>query len=534
MINSIIKRINIWYALLGCAVVLGITLRFYGLNRSGIFFYDEAMYLNHSLPILELVEKVRPTGDAFWQAMGAYIKAPLSFTKPIWILIVDSRALFTHVHDWDYAKYASAFFGVLTLPLAFIFARRFFDSLPIACLSTALLALLPGHVFYSRIGLQEAFSIFVVLAGFYCFVFSRDIGKKTFLAGLFLSMAYLANYRLIILPVLVIVTELWFGVVCKEHIRWRHLIGTILTFVVMMVLVGSLMGGANGKFVLAWVMHQGDMAPAKRLWSEIFAYPYYLFRLENVILAGAFFGSVWLLFKREWKLAWPLIVCCAQMALFTTATDRGLRYIAVILPFMVMGASVVIFKLYEKFGASWKKWVLAGLIGLMFFGLIGKSVALALSSSDYRTSVEYLLARDPAVKFLSTQDIVQRLYLRDRTAIKPVPEDVMALIKYHNEGYRYLVLDPQAYISFSDNAYKWGLPLKGYLGYVDKGVRPLMVFPHFDRAVMERVVFEHSDNLFQSIRFLDAQDMLKISSLRVYDLDVLAPLLSDVLKKQRR
>jgi hypothetical protein len=124
--------------------------------------------------------------------------------------------------------------------------------------------------------------------------------------------------------------------------------------------------------------------------------------------------------------------------------------------------------------------------------------------------------------------------LRDRTAIKPVPEDVMALIKYHNEGYRYLVLDPQAYISFSDNAYKWGLPLKGYLGYVDKGVRPLMVFPHFDRAVMERVVFEHSDNLFQSIRFLDAQDMLKISSLRVYDLDVLAPLLSDVLKKQRR
>ena len=472
MIN-IIKKINYWYVLLGFAVTFGIILRLYGLNRSGIFFYDEALYLNHSLPILELIEKVHPAGQAFWQAMAAYIKAPLAFTKPVWILLVDSRFLFTQVHDWDYAKYVSCVFGILTLPIAFIFSRRYFNSLPVACFSTALLALLPGHIFYSRIGLQEAFSIFVVLTGFYYYLFPRDFGKKTFLAGLFLCLGYLANYRLIVLPMLVIVTEMWFGLVCKEGIRWRHMIFTCLTFAGIMIFVGSLMDASNGRFVLAWVMHQGDMAPAKRMWSEVFAYPYYLFRMENWVLAGAFFASVYFIFKRELRLAWPLVICLAQMLLFTTATDRGARYIAVVLPFMTMGVAVLFYRLYQDFSMAWQKNVVVILAVVMFAGMVVKAVPLARASSDYRSSSAYLLTKDPSVKFLSSQENVQKLYFMDRTRVRPVADNVMSLAKQYSQGYRYLVLDPQAYISFSSSEYKWGLPLKDYLGYVDKNVKPI-------------------------------------------------------------
>ncbi|MBF0331860.1 MAG: phospholipid carrier-dependent glycosyltransferase [Candidatus Omnitrophica bacterium] len=529
MIN-IIKKISIWYALLGLAVILGIGLRLYGLNRSGIFFYDEAMYLSHSLPILELIEHFHPTGDSFWQAMAGYIKAPLAFTKPIWILIVDSRYFFTQVHDWDYAKYASCLFGVLTLPLTFFFARRFFDSVPVACLSTAFLSLLPGHIFYSRLGLQEAFSAFVVLAGFYCYLFARDLGKRTVLAGLFLCMAYLANYRLIVLPLLLVLTEVWLGIVCKEGIRWRHLVWACMTFLIVMVLVGCSMGGTQMYYSFAWIFHQQQMAVAKRMWSEVFAYPYYLFRLENVLLAGAFFSSAYFLLKREWKMAWPLIICCAQMLLFTTATDRGARYIAVILPFMVMGAAAVIFRAYEGWGFSWKKFALAGFLACMFIGLVVKAMPLVLASSDYKTSVEYLMARDIDARFLSTQDIVQRLYVQDRSRVRPVPLDFGQLLQNYAQGYRYLILDSQAYISFPSNEYKWALPLKGYMSFVDRYARPQASFAHFNKAVMERVVFEHSDNLFQSIRFLDSPELLKMSSLRIYDLRILVPVLSEVAK----
>ncbi len=513
---------------------MGIALRLYGLSQSGIFFYDEAMYLGHSLPILELIERFHPTGTAFWQAMAAYIKVPLAFTKPIWILIIDARYFFTQVHDWDYAKYAACLFGIMTLPLAFLFARRFFDSLPIACLATVILALLPGHIFYSRIGLQEAFSVFVVLAGFYCYLFPRDFGKKTFWAGLFLCMAYLANYRLIVLPLLLVVTEIWFGIVGKEGVRWRHLVWTCVTFLIVMVFVGSLMGGRQMYYSFAWIFHQQQMAVAKRMWSEVFAYPYYLFRLENILLAAAFFSSFYFLVKREWKTAWPLLVCCVQMLLFTTATDRGARYIAVILPFMSMGAAAVIYRVYQESAIAWKKRALAVFLGLMFMGLVAKAMPLVLTSSDYRTSVEYLMSRDTEVKFLSTQDIVQKLYLENRAHVRAVPEDFMRLLQDYAQGYRYLILDPQAYISFPNNDYKWGLPLKGYLSFVDKNISPEKAFPHFNRAIMERVVFEHSDNLFQSIRFLDSQELPKMSSLRIYDLQKLVPVLSGVAKGRKR
>jgi hypothetical protein len=429
---------------------------------------------------------------------------------------------------------------VMTLPVLFYFARRFFNSTAIACLSVAILALLPGHVFYSRIGLQEAFSAFVVLAGFYFYLFPRDFGKKTFLAGLFLSMAYLANYRLIILPGLLIATELWFGLVAKQGIRWRHLIWSCITFLAVMVIVGSLLGGTQIRYTFAWVFHQQDMAVSKRLWTEILAYPYYLFRLENWILAGSFFASIYFLIKRRWVLAWPLVIVCLQMLFFTAATDRGARYVAFVLPFMAMSSAALIYevisgtrtKLKNNFvhvPEFFRKIILVIVLAVMFAGMVWRSSELVSDVSAYKPAVDYLLENGPDVKFVSTQDLVQRLYVSDRRNVLPVPEDVMVLFQDYAKGYRYLVLDPQQYIYFSGNDYKWGLPLKGYVGFIESAITPIKTFDHFNRAVMERVVFEHSDNLFQSIRYLDSPDLAKMSSLRVYDMSVIMRALSVIM-----
>ena len=531
MISNLIKRINLWWALLGAAVLLGISLRIYGLGDSGIFFYDEAMYLNHSLPAFDIIRSQHLAGlSDMWKAFFFYIHWPLNFTKPIWILIVDSRFLFTQWNDWDYAKFASCIFGVMTLPLLFYFARRFFNSTAIACLAVSILALLPGHVFYSRIGLQEAFSAFVVLAGFYCYMFPRDFGKKTFLAGLLLSMAYLANYRLIILPGLLIVTELWFGLVAKQGIRWRHLIWACVTFLAVMVLVGSLLGGAQIRYTFAWVFHQQDMAVTKRLWTEVFAYPYYLFRLENGILAAAFFSSIYFLVKRRWVLAWPFVIVFLQMLFFSTATDRGARYIAAVLPFLAMASAVSIHTFYAEARHKTMKIMLTLLLAMMFFGMVWKSVELVSDVSAYEPAVQYLLDKDPGVKFVSSQDLVQRLYVNDRTHVLPVPEDVLVFLQDYAKGCRYVVIDPQAYISFSGSDYKWGLPLKGYVGFMERAVPPLETFAHFNRAVMERVVFEHSDQLFQSIKFLDSPDLARMSSLRIYDMSLVVRVLSGAME----
>ncbi len=436
-IKSIFTTINPWLFLLGGSVLLGIFLRLYRLGNSGIFFYDEAMYLNHSLQAFDFIRAQHLAGFSdVWKAFFFYIHWPLNFTKPIWILIVDSRFLFTQWNDWDYAKFASCAFGVMTLPLLFYFARRFFNSVAVACLSVAILALLPGHVFYSRIGLQEAFSAFVVLAGFYCYLFPRDFGKKTFLAGLFLSMAYLANYRLIILPGLLIATELWFGLVTKEGIRWRHLIWACVTFLAVMVLVGSLLGGTQIRYTFAWVFHQQDMAVSKRLWTEIFAYPYYLFRLESWLLGSAFLASIYFLIQRRWVWAWPFMIVCLQMLFFTMATDRGARYVAIVLPFMAMASAALIYGVYQNVQFRGRKIFLIGFLVVMLSGMIWKSTELISDVSAYKPAVDYLLQRDPDVKFVSTQDLVQKLYVNDRRNVLPVPEDVRVLIRDYTQGYQ--------------------------------------------------------------------------------------------------
>jgi hypothetical protein len=165
--------------------------------------------------------------------------------------------------------------------------------------------------------------------------------------------------------------------------------------------------------------------------------------------------------------------------------------------------------------------------------MIWRSVELVSDVSAYQASAEYLLEKDRSVKFVSTQDLVQRLYLVDRKNVLPVPEDILVLFQDYAKGYRYLILDPQGYISFTGSDYKWGLPLKGYVGFIDRAVAPMKTFDHFNRAVMERVVFEHSDNLIQSIRYLDSPDLAKMSSIRVYDMAVLMPVLSGIMKNEQ-
>ncbi|MBF0618966.1 MAG: phospholipid carrier-dependent glycosyltransferase [Candidatus Omnitrophica bacterium] len=526
MMKSIFNNNYILNAVLLLAVVLGLVLRVYGLGNSGIFFYDEAMYYDHTLPVLDFISKHHLAGFSDWsKAAMVYLQVALSFTKPIWIFIVDSRCLLGQMTNWDYAKYASCLFGILTLPLMFLFSRRFFDSRVAAVLATALLAVLPSHVFYSRLGMQEAFSVFAVLLGFYFYLFPRAFGVGTFVAGFCLSLGFFANYRLIVLPLFLIFTELWFGFRDKGGIRWRHLVWACVTFVAMMVLVGSLMDGANTRFVFAWVFHQGDLAATKGAWTEFLAYPYYLFRLENVIFGALFFGSSCFLFKRDRKVSWLLALSCLQMLLFSMASDRGVRYMAIVLPFIVMAVVAVMVAAHDKFKGSAGIAVLWLIFLVMFSGLIVKSYELALASSDHERVVRYFEERSLTPRFLSSQSLVEGLYLDDRKGAQPLPTNIMDLQKYYKQGFHYLVLDPQAYVAFSANNFKWALPLKDYLGFVDQNIMPEKVFMHFNRAVMERFVFEHSDNLFQSIRFLNSGDLARAMTLRVYDLSRVMPVL---------
>jgi hypothetical protein len=238
---------------------------------------------------------------------------------------------------------------------------------------------------------------------------------------------------------------------------------------------------------------------------------------------------------RRWVEALPFALVIFQMLFFSFPEDKAARYIAVMLPFAVMAVALLAREIWHQLGAKWRNVFLA-VLALMVVLMAGKSIQLAQASSDHEKAVMFLLNKDPQVKFLSSQEMVQDLYVFPHDRVKGVPARFDGLVALYSKGYRYLVLDPQSYISLIDT-HKFTRPLRDYLSFIEsKGVL-IKVFPHMNDAILERFVFEHSTNLKTSVQFLASEDIRQIAAIRIYDLDQIVPImmsLYETLKRTRR
>src|SRR5205085_9874761 len=114
----------------------------------------------------------------------------------------------------------------------------------------------------------------------------------------------------------------------------------------------------------------------------------------------------------------------------------------------------------------------------------------AFARSDYKSSIDFLRSKDPGAKFLSTQWWVQKLFVANENDVMPSPYGFRRLLTWHIQGYRYLIIDPQAYISSPERGRKFETTLKGATGFFNAKMEPIKVFPHFSPVMLERVVFE--------------------------------------------
>ncbi len=518
---------KIFYTICSVAVLIGILLRFYHLRQSGFFFYDEAFYLRHNLPTLEFIDHHHPvTFSDRLIALQFYFHSALASGKSLWFMAMDSRYLWGGLYDWAFPKVLAACFGVLSLPLAYLFSRRYYGSKDIALFSTALMAILPSMVFYSRIGLQEAMSVCLVLGGFYVYLFHRGLRWQTVVAGILLSAAFFANYRLIVLPALVFCLEMWEGKVLKKGIDWRKFVWFTLVFFSGVVLVGNLMDAANTTVIFAWVFHQEDMAGGSFAWVNLLSYPSYLFLLETFLFAGTFFAGFWFFFKRGRAFALPFVLVMAQMVIFSLPSEKGARYLCVMLPFAIMSVAYLLVSVSALLKGVYRQWLLAFVV-MMGALMLFKSVEIVRAHSDYERSVAFIEQHVPGAKIISTQDQVQGLYVRPYSRVVPAPARFDKLVPLYEKGYHYLVIDPQVYVGLTTGV-RFKTDLRDYLEFVDKNMTPVKTFPHMNHAMLERFVCEHSENLIQSIRFLYDSDVERMSSIRIYDMTGVVPRMSEL------
>ncbi len=524
-------RVFVYFCL--CVIVLGCVFRFWQINQSQFFFYDEGFYLNHNRLLGQIIRVRSPlSAEDFLQSLRAYLKTSLSSGKSLWFMAIDTRIFFGAVDQWFWARVISAWCGLLTLMAIYRFAARYFESPWVGWLSAALLAVLPSHVFYSHIGLQEALSTLLVLLGFYFYVFPRGLSWRTFIAGLFFGAAFFSNYRLIMLPVLIAAAELWLSFSEQRLPDIRKGVWCVVTFLVLVFGIGgTVFGGVNTYNIFAWVFHQQHMAQGDFYWVNFLTYPYNLFRLENGLFAVLFFSAPWLVVRNhQRRFLLPFVIAVVQMIFFSLPMENGARYICVVLPFVVMSAAYTAVGFFNNVTSRKKRMGLALIYGVMFVLLIAKSYQIAEIRSDYKSAVEFLKTKDSKVKFISSQKFVQDLYVFDPNDVAEMPRSFENLIALFSKGYRYLVIDPQVYVSYTDDEKRFSRQLIGFYQYIINHVEPLKVYDHFGRTMMTRHVMEHSTHLVSSVEFLRLSDERGYGKLYIYDLNVCIPAMMQALR----
>ena len=489
-------------------VIIGILMRLYHITQNDFFLYDEGFYLNYNHLLVRLMTSHPPENFHDWmQAILVWFRFSMASGKALWFLLIDARVFLGLMHAYFIPRLVSAMAGSLTLWITFVFARRFFNSFWLGMLSLVFLAFLPSHMSYSRLGFQEALSTLFFLLGFYFYLFPRSFTFKTFVSGLFFGCAYFTNYRLIILPLLVFVCEFFVSLSEGRHPGFRKYLWHTLTFLSLVFIVGGLDKGENTIVTFSWMFHQTHLASEQFDWFNLLSYPYYLFRLESPFFGILFWGNIYCALRREWFKIFPFVMVCVQMLIFSFAAEKGARYLCVMTPFMAMAAASFVISLFERKQQPALQAALVVFLVVTLGSLLIKSFQIVTSHSDYKPAMEYLKNIDGEAQVLSTQPWIQNLYMdQHKGIVLGCPNRFQSRLALYGHGFRYMVLCPQAYISWTTDGKRFTRHLENYLGFVASHVKPMQVFPHLNRVMLERFVFEHNENLKRSIDFLNLRD----------------------------
>ena len=498
-------------------IVFGCLLRFFEITHNSFIFYDEGMYLNHNRELLFKIQQFPPKdAHEFLAIVHILFLTALATAKWLWFFISNIRVFIGGPEIFYFTRVVSAVCGVLTVGLTYVFARHLFRSKEVALLSAAILAVLPSHVFYSRLAMQESFSTLCLLAGIYLYCSRRSLSVVLIAATVFLSAVYFTNYRMIVIPILLGVVEFVHSLMEKRPVNWFKYCTAVFMFFAIIVGIGLINHGSNLSITTAWMGHQAQMASGQWRWLNLFCYPYSIFRLEGPLFALMLLSSLYWVLKKDWQKLLPAAVVFVQMLIFTLASEKGARYLCVTLPFAAMAVAIGVHQFVLK-TSIFKQWAPPVLLGLLFFSLIGKSVSVVGTPSGYEQAVGFIKQTDPQSKILSTQPLIVSLWENDPADVQPVPKNLHDLIVRYAQGYHYLIIDPQAYVSWTASGARFTTPLVDYVGFIRGNMPPAVKFSQLSPALLERFVMDHNEDLVNSIKFLNNKDQ-DFGGVYVYDL----------------
>ena len=225
------------------AVVLAVFLSFWALDRNDVVT-DEASYMARGIGMLDFNFGIeQPTPIQWVQSVPWWMK--FSFHDHPLLVFLFEKLFFGAFGENVFAgRVPAALAGVVSVVLLYFIGRELYSK-SAGAISALLFAVTVGHVWISRVALQESIVIVLMLAGSYCFIRSlgllssgsidQSIEPNTrwlLAASGFLGISFLAKYTALIL-VPIFLTVLLFK--RRDYLSYKnfYFILSILCFLVV-------------------------------------------------------------------------------------------------------------------------------------------------------------------------------------------------------------------------------------------------------------------------------------------------------------
>lgn len=473
-----------WFFLALLLVLAGI-LRFRAIETREPFVSDEADYLLEAQWVSSLARALwdsallyrreRSSGEDLWkkeeqlsairQALRG--RAP-SMARPGHVLLLAVAMGF--LEDPVLAgAWVSAAFGLLSIPLLFLLARRLYGT-RVALIACFLLALSACHVWYSRTGFAESDTAFFVLLTVYLYVLSAETRKLSLfcLAGLSAGLGFLVHHRFLLFLIALWILEVFRYVQArgKENRSGavRAFFALNLCFCLPLFAVESLYHAgfivfqALGMvmpcptyftqllFVLAYIQ-VNNLIPYGHFFdaSNFLTYPYVFWMFEGPLFCLLLAGGVLHLAARH---RWPdLIVGLLLLGplLFYSFQNAEARFVSGSLPFAMLAAALCVhstLRLAEQRGgssAAKNAWILLAIL-LVAQGSVAWTRIQVHSRlrADYRQTARFLQSMSEN-KIVCAYWHPFRLYLgMDRVLVPPASKQELRTL--YEQGARFAVI----------------------------------------------------------------------------------------------
>lgn len=472
------------WASLAVLLVLAGALRFRTIETREPFISDEADYVLEAEWVFSLCRALwtsvllyrqeRSSGEDLWKkeeqisAIRQSLRGHAPYmARPGHVLLLAAAMGF--LEDPTLAgAWVSASFGLASIPLLFLLARRLYGS-QVALLACFLFVLSACHVWYSRTGFAEADTAFFVLLTVYLYVRSSETEKLSFfcLTGLSAGLGFLVHHRFILFLAALWVLEFFRYFQARSRSKrggaFQAFLALNLCFCLPLVAVESLYHAgfialqALGMampcptyftqllLILAYIQ-VNNLIPYAHFFdaSNFLTYPYLFWFFEGPLFCFLLAGGVLTLAARR---RWPdLLVGLFLLGplLFYSYQNAEARFVSGSLPFAMMTAALCVHSALvraEKRGPSIAKaaWLVLAVL-LAAQGAVSWSRIQAHSRlrADYRQAARFLESQGPS-RVVCAYPHPFRLYLGTDHVVVP-PASVQELRELYEQGARFAVI----------------------------------------------------------------------------------------------